>query len=455
MSSSYFSEGYPYSLVHQLPEVLFTQLGASLQLVGLTALLHLPWNLKLLWGPLVDRYSSRRRWMVMTQLIAAALIAGIALLVGLKPPLAILGGAFALLAFVAATQDIAIDAFYLEALDPEGQAKYVGLRALAYRLAMLLVAGPALFLIDRLGWTIGLGLLAALMGGLALLHALALPPGTPARRRLPARIYLSAALLGLALVALLSTRPQALSFNPPPWLASLGVGGVVAILLLLGLVLGALFIRRLRASPRRSAYAEAFTSFLDQPRVGHMLAFIVLYRLGESFLMKMKYPFLSGLGVSLHDYSLASGTLGMIAALIAPVLGGWLIARHGLHRWIWPFTIAQNGLNLVYWGLAVHGQAPSFTLLCGAIMIEMFGAGLGTAVFMVYLMRCARPEHRAAHMAIVTALMSVSFTLAGAVSGALADAMGFAPYFALSAALGIPAMLLISGLPSLRAPASA
>ncbi|MEL6188691.1 MAG: MFS transporter, partial [Myxococcota bacterium] len=207
-----------------------------------------------------------------------------------------------------------------------------------------------------------------------------------------------------------------------------------------------------------SFYAQAFLTFLDQPHVGRILWFILFFRTGESFLMRMKYPFLKSIGMSLEAYGWASGTVGMVAALVAPALGGWLIARDGLRRWIWPFVIAQNLLNLAYWGLATSfpeaGTLDSNGLIgVGAVItLEMFGAGLGTAVFMVYIMRVPLPDHKAAHTAILTALMSFGFLLAGVVSGFLAEWLGFGGYFLFTVAATVPGMLVIPFLPYLDGP---
>ena len=113
--------------------------------------------------------------------------------------------------------------------------------------------------------------------------------------------------------------------------------------------------------------------------------------------------------------------------------------------------LAQNLLNLLYVGLdrSVQSGPVAMSTVTAVITIEHFGEGLGTAVFMVYLMRCCDPAHKAAHMAILTALMSVSFTFAGVASGFMAEAWGFAPYFAFCFAATLPGMLLIPFLPYL------
>jgi PAT family beta-lactamase induction signal transducer AmpG len=201
----------------------------------------------------------------------------------------------------------------------------------------------------------------------------------------------------------------------------------------------------------RSPYAAAFVEFLAQPKVGHVLAFILLFRTGESFLMKMRFAFLNRhIGMDTGTYGLLQGTVGFAATAVATLIGGWLIARGGLRRWIWPFVLAQNLLNLLYVALAASDPATVDPVAVALVVTaENFGAGLGTAVFMVYLMRCVDPRHKAAHMAILTALMSLGFTIAGVASGYLAAAMGYTLYFAFTFVATIPAMVLLPFIPHL------
>ncbi len=474
VSTTYFAEGFPYSVVHTLAEVLFTELKASLQIIGLTSLFHLPWNLKFLWGPYLDEYGTKRRWIALTEIVVVACLLGLAVAAEMGASGLVAASAlFMLLAFFSATHDVAIDGYYLEALDERQQSRFVGFRAPAYRVAMLVVAGPSLILIQRVGWLWGFGLCAGVMGALLAYHLSLLPKVETARQPLsavgrglirPSIVLGLGALIGLVLAgrAFIASAPAQALFEQlqgsAPGLAlalsKISVAGWIAIGLFVMMLalLAALPVLHKRMASSDSFYAKAFVSFLAQPQVGRILAFVIFFRAGESFLMKMKYPFLKSIGMSLEQYGVANGTVGMIAALAGPALGGYLISQHGLRRWIWPFVIAQNALNLLYMGLALYSQsagAPPFWAVTSVIAVEMFGAGLGTAVFMVYLMRCAMPEHRAAHMAILTALMSVGFTLSGVASGFIAEATGFATYFALTCALTVPGMLLIFVVPNI------
>jgi PAT family beta-lactamase induction signal transducer AmpG len=226
--------------------------------------------------------------------------------------------------------------------------------------------------------------------------------------------------------------------------------GWIGVGLLLSLCAIALVGRRLR--PGSSPYLAAFSEFLAQPRSALILAFVISFRTGESFLQKMKWPFFRDcIQLSLESYGVASGTFGVIASFTGTLVGGFLIARYGLRRWIWPFVIAQNGLHLLYVLLAVWGSTGrvDFVTVTAIISIEHLGEGLGTAVFTVFLMRCCDPRHKAAHMAIVTAIMSIGFTVAGMVSGYLAQALGFVRYFFFTFVVTIPSMAMIFFLPYL------
>ena len=116
VTSTYFAEGFPYSVVNNLAEILFKEMGASLQAIGLTSLFHLPWNLKFLWGPFLDSYESKRRWLVGTEVALSAVLLALAWIAHDRASLAALSVCFLLVAILSATHDMAIDGYYLEAL---------------------------------------------------------------------------------------------------------------------------------------------------------------------------------------------------------------------------------------------------------------------------------------------------------------------------------------------------
>lgn len=470
VSSTYFAEGFPYAVVNNLIEILFKEMGASLRVIGMTSLFHLPWNLKFLWGPLLDQYETKRRWLLGLEVGICVTLLSVTLLVGSLEAISmtlVLG--FGVLALLSATHDIAIDGLYLEALDEKEQSAYVGWRATFYRIAALFVVGPLLVLCDTAGWLIGLLVVTAGMVVITAYHFWVLP--RVEERRTPVG-KLATALLrprllfvigGLCLaIAAWEMFPQigeALSLMQltvalVPVLGGLGLSDWIVLGLFSLLVIGALLGKKRLddSTDGDSAYKQSFVSFMRQERAGLILAFVVLFRTGESFLMKMRWPFLADVvHMSKAEYGFYNGMIGVAASFGTTLAGGWLISRYGLRRCIWPFVIAQNILNLLYmWvGLVERPDALSPTILGGVIAIEHAGAGLGTAVFMVFLMRACDPDYKAGHMAILTALMSVSFTIAGVLSGYLAEALGFSAYFGMTFLATIPSMLLIPFLPYL------
>jgi len=331
---------------------------------------------------------------------------------------------------------------------------------------------------------------AGMMGLLWAAHTLILPrtetPKAPFSALLRLVASLPVLLVGVAIVAFILAGRAFLSSSSwqsakdaaaaalPTLAVPVGKIGVaewigIGLFTVLAVTLLMLPVIRRRLSASGSFYGKSFLSLLEAPWATRFLIYIVLFRLGESFLMKMKYPFCSrSLGISLDEYGVINGVIGMAVGLAAPALGGWFIASRGYDRFIWPALLAQNGLHLLF--AAAAFWAPEIAALSGpehlivpgvdlklvvttlVIVVETAGAGLGTAAFMVYIMRCCQPAHKAAHMAILTSIMSVSFTLAGVFSGFLADAMGFTAYFAFTFVVTIPGMVMTFFVPNITAP---
>jgi len=469
--STYFAEGFPYALVRLMSTAYFKDHGASLQAIGMTSLLGIPWTIKFLWAPFVDTYSTKRRWMLTAQISIAAGAVLLALASGTSRPLIAGAAVFMLLAIVSATHDIAIDGYYLEALDRTRQALYVGWQSAAYRAALITGGGGIAWVCGRHSWFVGYVVAAVIMAILWLIHKTRLPvieePKRPASelaeflftpRRFAVVIAAAAAVVGLW--AILRSERLAQVTGP---LAKISAPMWVVIALFVALSILAVrapaLKRKLYASD--SQYALAFIDYLDRPRIGLVLAFIATFRIGEALLQNMAYPFLKDIGITLEQYGLAHNTFGIIATIIGSILGGSLIARYGLKRCIWPFALALNSLNFLYMLLAVKyryildnpdaGRAD-FTLVAALITVEAFGAGFGNAAFTVFIMRTTKDSFKAAHFAIGTGLMNVAGTLAGVVSGFIASSVGFPVYFGLTFLLTLPNMAMIPFLPYLDAP---
>jgi MFS transporter, PAT family, beta-lactamase induction signal transducer AmpG len=473
--TTYFAEGFPYSLVRQISTVFFKDFGASLQAIGLTSLYGLPWVLKFLWAPLADAFLTKRRWLLIAEF--ALVLSAVALALGATMPGALTLGSvlFLVTAFFSASHDIAIDGYYLEALDKRRQAQYVGFQAMSYRIALITGGGGVVWLSGVTSWSTGFWAAAVLLAALFLYHCFFLPKVETQQRDLrslavelakPWRIFSIIGAVATVAVVVLMGRTETVQQALAPWspyLKKIGIPGFITLGLLLVLVS---FVVALPALKRRlftsdSFYAQAFVDYLDQPRIGVILAFLVLYRTGESFLLSMVYPMLKDIGITRDIYGLIYGTFGITASITGGILGGYLIGRFGLKRVIWPLVLAQNIPNLLYMVLAFSYRGIAGRADLGAanpmvvavfVVLEAFGAGLGTSVFMVFIMRTCKPAYKAAHMAIATSIMNVSSTFAGVFSGYLAAWFGFSAFFGFTFLATVPGMALIAFLPHLEDP---
>jgi len=194
----YFAEGVPYILVNTVSVILYKRMGVdNAQIAFWTSLLYLPWVLKMLWGPLVDLYSTKRNWILFTQIILAASFGFTAFSLHLPNYFIVSLVAFVIAAFVSATHDISADGFYMLALSKEDQALFVGIRSVFYRIAMIFGSGFLVFLAGQLetslgdiplSWTIVFGLSGAIFLLIFLFHKFILPYPLVDNKRTPKEI---------------------------------------------------------------------------------------------------------------------------------------------------------------------------------------------------------------------------------------------------------------------------
>lgn len=414
VNTTYFAEGLPYMIVRILSSVFFTQIGAKERYIGYLNYLGVPWNLKFFWAPILDGWGRKKHWQAAMQLLVGIQTLGIAVLSYLAasaedatPYLFGIAILFVTAAFFAATNDIAIDGYYLEALPDRGeQARFSGYRVLSYRLSMVFA---------RSG-------LVAVAGYLAR----GLPSGT-----LP---YV-------------------------PWAYAFAAGAFVLFALAL-LHLWILPDRTVHiAEPGTSQLQRAnrifragFATYLSQPQVGIVLAFIVLYKMGDEIMFSMATPFLMReLGVSAEQYAWIGGIVGALGSIIGAMAGGFYIKRVGLRRALWPLTLAMNlNIGLYIW-LAMAKPDPATLSGLGTIAaihgIEQIAANLGSAALLVFLLTTCSPEFKATHYAIGSAIMSIPGTLVGGQAGVWVEAIGYANLFIIAFVSSIPGMMLIPWVP--------
>jgi MFS transporter, PAT family, beta-lactamase induction signal transducer AmpG len=393
-------------IVRKLSTVYFTDLGVDLKTIGYLNFLGYAWNFKFLWAPVLDIIGTKRRWQVSLQLVVAVLTLLVAAAALRTPAVGPVGAthylvlmvsiAFLVMAFVSATNDIAIDAYYMEGIrDPRDQAGYSGQRVMAYRLAVIyansgLVALASLGPNRAWGWTLSFTATGLTMLVLAGGHALWLP------------------------------RVEGVAAKPP--------------------------LRQVA-----HGYLEGFVSYLRQPRILIVLAFILTYKADE-IIFSMESPFfMRELHVTKAQLAWLAGLVGTGTAIAGALIGAWCIKRFGLRRAIWPLTLL---MNLSIWAfVALAHYRPDARTQDGLALIavvngyEHLAAGLGYTVLIVFLLRTCRPEFKAAHYAIGSALMSVPANFVGGFAGRIINRIGWVDFYIAAFLLSIPAMLLIPWLP--------
>ncbi|NBO38108.1 MFS transporter [bacterium] len=419
--STYFAEGLPYSIVRLLSSVYFTDIGMKERYIGYLNFLGIPWNLKFLWAPFLDIFGTKRSWLIALQALITLLTFAIAVInvfiPGAASPEDLLAGVslvLVILAFLSASNDIAIDGFYMEGLPSQAdQAAFTGYRVFAYRLAMILV---------RSGFV-------ALVAGVAANETIKQMAGG-----------------------------NDVLIKYQSWSVAFAAAAATMLLATLVHIWKLPRIEKERDSTKQSVgevfkkFAAAFKSYLSQEKVWIVIPFIIFYKVGDEVLFSMSTPFLMReLGVQKADFAWISGFMGAFGAIIGTTLGGLWIKKTGLKKAIWPLTLIMNVNILAYVWLAVNKPSPTTTAGIAEIAIihtyEMLAAGMGTAVLTVYLLRTCHAEFKASHFAIGSAIMSLFSTMFGGFGGQIVEAIGYTNMFILAAGLTIPSMLLLFVVP--------
>jgi PAT family beta-lactamase induction signal transducer AmpG len=414
----YFIEGLPYTMVNMMSVVLLKNLNFDNSAIGLyTSLLYIPWTIKFLWAPIVDLFLSRRRWILISHVMLAivTLVLGMSIFqgVGLRAYCSL----FCIIAVISATQDIATDGYYMDVLNRDEQALFVGIRNAAYKIAWLFGQGGLVYLAGKLieqaqgqanpanyAWSISFAICAVIFVIAAFWHKFVLPERKD----------------------FASTSPEAGD--------RLQIGPAIKLL--------------------AQKLPDILMSFLRQPGIVVVIAYILTFRIGDAFLLKMAQPFWldpyakGGLNISTAQVGLIYGTVGLFSLLAGGICGGWLVSKYSLKRCLLPTALVQNGAILLYWLLAVF--KPGIVAVALTNALEQFAYGLGTAAYTVFLLTTVKEEYKAAHYAIATALMALGLVVPGALSGYLADQLGYQNFFLLSFFLSFPGIICILFLPIMR-----
>lgn len=379
-----FSSGLPlYVLYTLLPAWLRTE-GIGLKEIGLFALIGIPYTWKFIWSPTLERYvppflGRRRGWMLLTQVACFASIAGLGML---DPRTSIWAIAWlaAGVAFFSASQDIALDAYRRELLPDQELGLGNSIHINAYRISGLVPGSLALILADHLPWDSVFLVVACFM------------------------------FAGIVMTLVIDEVPHATA--PPKTL--------------------------------KEAVIEPFHEFFTRHGWSSavlVLAFMFLYKLGDSMATALSTPFYLDIGFSLTEIGIIAKNAALWPMIIGGLLGGLLMVRIGINRALWLFGLVQIVSILGFVVLSIYGH--NLVLLALVIGFEYLGVGLGTSAFVAFIARTTSRMHVATQFALFTALTALPRTFANAATGWIVEQTGWTEFFILCTLLAIPGMLLL------------
>lgn len=380
-----FASGLPlYLLISLVPAWLRTE-GVGLKEIGFFSLIGLPYTWKFLWSPLLDRFQIpilglRRGWMLLTQL---GLLGLIAILGFMDPDTQIWPIAYvcAGIALLSATQDIALDAYRRELLPDNELGLGNSIHVNAYRIAGLIPGSLSLILADQLPWELVFPITAsAMLAGIIM---------TLSIREIPK----------------LPDQPKTI----------------------------------------RDAVVEPFKEFFQRQGVKQaclILAFMLLYKLGDSMATALATPFYLDMGFTNTEIGLVAKHAALWPMIVGGILGGILMIRIGINKALWLFGLVQIISILGFAVLARAGEG--LWLLALVISFEYLGVGLGTAAFVAFIARTTHRAYTATQLALFTGLTAIPRTVANTTTGVIVEAVGWETFFYICTALALPGMLLLA-----------
>jgi PAT family beta-lactamase induction signal transducer AmpG len=377
-----FSSGLPLSLCASTLQAWMATVDTNILTIGLFTLAQVPYVLKFLWAPFMDRYAlpvfdRRRGWILLSQLL---LMLAIVLMAFSDPRsnLPLMGLLALLIAFLSATQDIAFDAYRTEILEGKERGIGVGISVSAYRIAMIVSGAGVLIMADHIGW--------------------------------------QAAFLIVSLLFIVG---------------------------MVGVVLGPDADIRSRAPVTlNEAVVEPFREFLERRSAWLLLAFIVLYKLGDAFAGSLSTVFLiSGLGFSLTEVGVLNKVISLVMTIAGALIGGGLMIRLSLFNALFWFGAIQAVTNLGFMFLAAHGK--DYIGAAIVIALENLAGGMGTAAFVALLMALCNHRYTATQFALLSALASLGRVLVGPPSGQLVTMLGWTQFYFLTFLIALPGLGLL------------
>jgi PAT family beta-lactamase induction signal transducer AmpG len=378
-----FSSGLPLLLTGSLLQAWMTEAGVDLGTIGLFALVGIPYTLKFVWAPLLDRFTlfpklgRRRGWLLLIQILLMLAIAGLGLTRPAQSPLSVAFVAL-LVSFFSASQDIVIDAYRRESLADEEQGLGASLAVNGYRVGMLLASGGGLILADHMTFAAVYLLMAAtiLVGILTTLFCLepAIPPGTPKT------LY--------------------------------------------------------------EAVVQPFLEFFSRQDAVLILLFIVLYKLGDMMASNMTTPFFLDLGFSKTEIGTIVKLFGFWALVGGGLLGGVLMLRLGIYRSLWLFGLLQA---ISVGSLAVLAQiGHNVAGLAMVVIFENLSFGMGTSAYLAFMASLTNKKFTATQYALMSSLMGIPRVILASPTGYLAALMSWEEFFVFCALSALPGLWLLT-----------
>lgn len=384
-----FSSGLPFWLTSGTLAFWLAESGSKNTTIGLFALVGIPYTFKFLWSPLVDRLpipilthllGRRKAWMLLSQILVSLAILTLS---NINPAenLMLMAIMALILAFLSATQDIIIDAYRVDILDEKIQGAGAATIVFGYRIGMLTSGAGALYLASYLSW--------------------------------PTTYQLMAVLIGVGILAtLLCKEPiqrdeEATSHHD--WF--------------------------------HKAVIAPFADFVTRPDWQVILAFIMLYKLGDAFVSNMTSPFYLGVGFTKIEIANITKIFGVFANLFGAFLGGLAVSRFGILKGLFVCGIFQMLSNLAFVVQAYAGHDLNILVL--TIAAENTAGGMATVALVAYLSKLCHASFTATQYALLSSLTAVGRTLLASPCGIIADSVSWPIYFGISTLVALPGILIL------------
>ena len=377
-----FASGLPLALTGDTLAAWARTAGVSLTEIGLLGLVTLPYTVKFLWAPLVDRYAlpfldRRRSWILIFQLLLILAICSMAAFDPVNRP-GVLAAMAVLVALFSASQDICVDAYRTDILEEYQRGSGSAVFVSGYRLGMIMSGGLAMVLAGHhIPWPL---------------------------------IYCTMALAMCVGIGAVVIAPPAPSHIRPP-------------------------------ATLQQAIVAPLKQILLRDRGWLVIAFVIIFKLPELMADRYTTPFLIDLKIPMDTIGWIRQTFGLAVMIAGTLAGGWLVGRAGLYRSLWIVGVLQPVTNLAFFALAHYPESRG--VLVGVIGVESFCIGLVTAAFGAYLMSQCDPRYSAFQFALLSSAMAITRVIGVVPAGRFAQAYGWSAFFSLTIVVAIPGLIML------------